>query len=117
MVQKPARRLTHAGAFRRSRCPYSIGPVTTKSVNGSASRDNLAAMFYTACNEILISAVQGDALPVDDKRIAAFEDNHIFVVVVNVRSGLRCFAASPESHLVPVNSIEDETFGVWHRLV
>src|ERR1039457_466967 len=58
---------------------------TGEGVNSSGSSDNFAAVIDTAGDEILLSSPQWNALASDDQGIAALSDDHVLVVVVNMR--------------------------------
>ena len=55
-----------------------------EGMNRPRSRNDFAAVGDAAGDELLLSGFYGNAFAVDDERVAALHDNHVFVEVVDV---------------------------------
>src|SRR5207249_35209 len=88
-----------------------------KCVDGSGLGQNFATVQYAPWDEVLLSGLQWNPLPVDDQGIAALNNDHVFVVIMHVHRGGRSFPAGPKRHLAPVCPIEYVTLDSWGRLV
>jgi hypothetical protein len=51
-----------------------------------------------------------DSLTINDRRVAASHNDHVFVVVAYMRCGNHRLAASPKRHLADVGPVKDVTF-------
>lgn len=91
--------------------------MTTECVYGSGLSQNFAAMQYATRDEVLLSSAQWNPFPINDQGIAALDHDHVFVVIVDVRSGSRGLAAGPKRHLAPIRSIEYVPFDSWGGLI
>src|SRR6266498_5464332 len=96
---------------------YAICPVAAKCVDGSGLSQNFATMQYAPRDEVLLSGLQRNPLPVNDQGIAALDHDHVFVVVVGVRCGSRSFTAGPKRHLAAICPIEYVTLDSWGGLI
>ena len=65
----------------------SIGAMAAEGVDGSGSGYAFAAVRDAARDEILFACAYGNFLAVDDQRVTALHDQHVFVVVVDVLRG------------------------------
>ncbi len=72
----------------------------------SCSSQNFTAVQHTPWDEIFLSGPYRNSLPVDNPRIAALLNDHVFVVIVSMGRRCRGFMASPEGHLAPIYPIE-----------
>jgi hypothetical protein len=86
-------------------------------MDGSGPGKNFAAVWYAAWNEIFLSSPYRNPLSIDDQRIAALYDEHVFVVFVDMSRGCRGFTTGPKRHLAPVSAVEDKTLNAWGRLI
>jgi hypothetical protein len=75
--------------------------MAAKGVDRSGSRHDLAA----ARNKIFLAGVPCDSMAVDRQRVAAFDDQHVFVVVMGVWSARGCLPAGPKRHLASVGAV------------
>jgi hypothetical protein len=64
-------------------------------------------MNYAPRNEVFFAVSHGNALAVDDHRIAACHDQHVLVEIVDLGSGGRVFIRGPKSHLAAVGTIKN----------
>jgi hypothetical protein len=55
-----------------------------ESVDSSRPRDHFAAVWDAFVNQIFLPWLKADALTFDKQRVAAFHDNHILIIVVNM---------------------------------
>jgi|ERR1035438_5547158 hypothetical protein len=94
----------------------SSGAVAAEGVNGSGSSDDLARVLNASRDEKFLAGFQGDAVSIDDQRVAALHDHHVFVVIVGVNGGISCLTAGPKSHLTAVHAIEHVAFDAWRGL-
>jgi len=58
--------------------------MAAEGMDRSGSSFDFAAMWYTLRNEVFFSRPYGNPLSIDDERIAALHNDHVFVVVVNM---------------------------------
>ena len=86
-------------------------------MNSPGSGSDLTAVRSSSRNKVLIAGVKGNALPINNQRVASLHDNHVFVAIMHVRSRWRSLTARPKRHLAPVSTIEDVAFNSWSRLV
>jgi hypothetical protein len=56
-----------------------------KGVNCPGSGDNFTGVMDAAGDEILFSPSQWNALAIDEQGVTALNDDHVFVVIVNMR--------------------------------
>jgi len=63
----------------------SVGAMLGEGVNRSGAGYNVTAVVDTTSDEIFLSSPQRNALAIDDQGVAALNDDHVFVVVVNMR--------------------------------
>jgi hypothetical protein len=56
-----------------------------EGVNCSGASNNFTAVMDTTSDEIFLSSRQWNALAIDNQGVAALSDDHVFVVVVNMR--------------------------------
>ena len=61
-------------------------------------------------NEILLTGPDGNLSAVNDERITAFDDHHVFVEVVHVGGGVRRLTACLKCHLAAIYAVEDVSF-------
>lgn len=87
-----------------------VGAPAAKSVDCSSSGEDLAAVRDTARDQEFIATMQRDAISVDEQRVTALDDNHVFIVRVHVRRRLSGLAASPKRHLATVEAVENIAF-------
>lgn len=73
-------------------------------------------MRHAAWNEIFLSGLHRNPLPIDDQGITALHYEHIFVESVGVLCGYRSFSAGPKRHLASVFAVENITLNAWGRL-
>jgi hypothetical protein len=71
----------------------------------------------TASDEIFFSLPQRNALAIDDQGVAAINDDHVFVVFVNVRCGFCRLRTGPKGHLAAVDTIKDVAIDSWRCLI
>ena len=91
--------------------------MAAKRVDGPGSGQDFAAMEHAPRNQVLLSGWHGDTLSLNDQRVAALDDDHILVVVVDMRGGGRGLTTGPERHLASVRAIEHVTLDSWGRLI
>jgi len=58
--------------------------MAAEGVDRSRASDYLAGVFDAARDEMLLSGFHGDALAVDDQRVAALHYDHVLIEVVDV---------------------------------
>jgi len=63
----------------------SVGAMSGEGVNCSGASNNFTAVMDTTSDEIFLSSRQWNALAIDNQGVAALSDDHVFVVVVNMR--------------------------------
>jgi hypothetical protein len=59
--------------------------MSAEGVNCSGSSDSFAAVMDAASDEVLLSSLQWNALAINDQGVTALSDDHVFVVIVNMR--------------------------------
>ncbi len=90
--------------------------MAAKCVDRSGPGKNFAAVLDAAWNEIFFSGLHRNPLPIDDQGIAALHNDHVFVVIVDMRRRYRIFTAAPKRHLASVSAVEDVPLNAWGRL-
>ena len=95
----------------------SVCAVAAEDMYSSGSSNNLAAVRHSPRDEIFVSGVQRNAPPIDNQGVASLHHDHVFVVVMSMRSGWRCLTALPKRHLAPVSSVEDVALDSRCRLI
>jgi hypothetical protein len=85
-------------------------------MDGPGTGNGLATMPGPLRNEILFSGSDWYALVINYERVAALNDDHVFVVFMRVRSRHRGFTASPKRHLTSIGPIKDVPFNSWDSL-
>jgi hypothetical protein len=93
-----------------------LGAPPSERVNGSRSGEGFATVPQSLRNEIFFPRVNRDARTVDNQHVAALNDDHVSVEVVDVRRGGGGLVASPECHLTAIRSIEYVAFDARRRL-
>jgi hypothetical protein len=78
--------------------------MAAKGVDRSGSRHDLAAVLHAARNKIFLAGVPCDSMAVDRQRVA-FDDQHVFVIVMGVWSARGCLPAGPKRHLAAVGAV------------
>jgi hypothetical protein len=101
----------------RRAVPLTISAVAAEGVNRPRSGDYFTTVPYTPCNEILLARPYWNPLALDEERVAALHNQHVFVILMHMLVGHRVFGASPKRHLASVFSIEDVTFNAPRRLI
>jgi hypothetical protein len=96
---------------------HSVCAAASEGMYGPGPSDNFAAMHHSPRDEIFVAGVQRNALLIDNQGVASLHYNHVFVVVMSMRSRRRCLATRPKSHLAPVNSVEDVALDSQCRLI
>ena len=91
--------------------------MAAEDVDRSGSSFDFATMRYTLRNKVLFSRPDENSLSVDDHRIAALHNDHVFVKVVDMFRRRGVLAACPERHLAPIASIKYVTFDARRRLI
>jgi hypothetical protein len=79
-------------------------------MDGSCTGDGLTAVPGPFGNEMLFSGSDRKALTVNNHRIAALENDEVFVIVVHMWSRHGGFTTGPKRHLASVRSIKDVPF-------
>jgi hypothetical protein len=74
-------------------------------------------MWHAVWNEIFLSGLYRNPLPIDDQGITALHHEHIFVVSVDMLCGCCSFTAGPKRHLASVSAVENITFNAWGSLI
>jgi hypothetical protein len=74
-------------------------------MNGSGASDNVATMPESSRDEVFFSGFDRNASVTKNQGIAALDDYHVLVILVNVRSRMGGFVASPECHLTPTDAV------------
>jgi hypothetical protein len=87
----------------------TVSSMASECMNRSGPRYYFAAVQHAPWDEIFLSIFQGNPLSINDQRVAALHNDHIFVVIVGMRFRWRCFVARPKCHLAPICSIEHVT--------
>lgn len=82
----------------------------------SGPGNNFAAVRHAAWNEIFLSGLHLNLFSIDNQRIAALHNEHIFVVNVDMWRRCRSFTAGPIRHLASISAVEDITLNTWGRL-
>jgi hypothetical protein len=91
--------------------------MASECVDRSGPSRNLTTMRHTARDEVLLACLHRNPFPVNDQRVTALHNHHIFVLVMDMFHGGRGFTASPERHLASVGSIEYVTLGAGRGLI
>src|SRR5580692_9735516 len=94
----------------------SLSSSPTESVNRPGPRNNLTTMRNSLRNEIFLSRLDGNPFALNDQRVAPLHHDHVFIVLMRVRSGTRRFAASPKRHLTPIRPVKHVTLNSGRRL-
>ena len=81
--------------------------MAAECVDGSSPGHDFATVEHSLRDDVLLPSFQGDAPTFYDQRIATLHDEHIFIVIVDMRGGRGSFRTGPECHLASVHSIED----------
>ena len=88
-----------------------------KGVDRPGPGDNFATVRSAPWNEVFLPCVHRNPLPVNNQRVAALHDQHVFiefVIVSGRRSGL---VARPECHLASVQAVKDVAFNTGSCLI
>src|ERR1017187_1098658 len=96
---------------------HSVCTVAAESVYRPSSSHNLATVPHPTRNEVFISSVKWNLLSVNNQGVASLHYDHVFVVIMGMRSGWRCLTARPRRHLAPVSSVEDVALDPRCRLI
>src|SRR5271155_2504119 len=79
-------------------------------MNRSRAGKGFAAMPASSWYEIFLPSPDGNSLVVNDQRITALHNDHVFVEIVHMRLRACSFMTGPESHLTAVRAIEKISF-------
>src|SRR5215472_3801211 len=90
--------------------------MAAEGVDRSGSSFDFPTMRYTLRNKVLFSRPDENPLSVDDHRIAALHNDHVFIKVVDMFRRRGVLAACPERHLAPIASIKNVTLDARRRL-
>jgi hypothetical protein len=63
-----------------------FGTPAPEGMNGSSTGNGLTPMPDPLRNEILLTGSDGNALAIDNQRIAALHNDKVFIVVMQMRS-------------------------------
>jgi hypothetical protein len=74
-------------------------------------------MDHAARDEILLTSLHRNPLPIDEQRVATLDNEHVLVVSVDVWLRYRGFTAGPKRHLGSVLAIEDIPLDAWSCLI
>jgi hypothetical protein len=85
---------------------HAVSSMTTECVDRSCSGQDLPTVRHSALNEVFLPSMQRNPIATDDQRMAAFDDDHVLVVVVHMLRGYGVFKACPERHLAPITSVK-----------
>jgi len=94
-----------------------VGSMPAKCMDCSGPSKNFTAVPNSAWNQNFLSGLHRHPLIVDDQGVAAFDDDHILVVGVDMGRRRRSLSAGPKRHLASVCAIEDITLNAWSRLI
>lgn len=83
----------------------------------SRSPKNLSTVHDALRDKVFFSRLHWNSTSVDDQRIAALHDEHVFVEFMRVRLGGCRFPGGPESHLATFHAVEDIAFHSWGGLI
>ena len=84
--------------------------LAAEGMNRSGSGDNLATMPESARDEVFFSGPERNAFVVKNQGIAALDDYHVLVVVVDVWGRKGGLVAGPECHLTPTDAVINVAF-------
>lgn len=90
--------------------------MATEGVDGSGSSQNLTTVRNAAGNEIFFAGVDRDTILIDPQGVTAFDNQHVFIEFMGVRSGDGVIGAAPEGHLDVIGAIKDVTLDAGCRL-
>ena len=90
--------------------------MAAKCMNRSRAGKNFSAMLNAARNKILLTGLHRNSLLIDDQGIATLHNEHVFVVIVYMRSRCRRLTAGPKRHLAFIGAVEDIPLNAWSRL-
>jgi hypothetical protein len=90
--------------------------MSAECVNRSCSCDNMAAVRNATSNEVFLTSIQGDAVPIDNQGIATLYHYHVLIEFMNVFRRDRGLRTSPERHLALVGSVKHVAFDAGSRL-
>jgi len=93
-----------------SELPLPLNPHTAEGMNGSSASDDLATMPDSARYEIFFSGFHRNVSILKNQRVATLDSHHVFIVFVDVRSGIGILVARPECHLTPIGSVINVAF-------
>src|SRR5579864_3357461 len=105
-----ARAMSSASILRVRTFIHPVGAAPAKRVDGPGPSLHFAAVQRAAGNEALLSRPDRGSPVADNQRVAALNDNHVFVEVVHMRRRGRGLGARPECHLAPIQSIKHIPF-------
>jgi hypothetical protein len=91
--------------------------MTSKCMDRSCSGKNFAAMQDTPRDEILLPGFQRNPISINDQRVAALHDQHVFVEFMGVRLGCCSFLTGSESHLTTFYTVKNIALNSWCRLI
>ena len=94
-----------------------VGSMPAKCMDCSGPSKNFTAVPNSAWNQNFLSGLHRHPLIVDDQGVAAFDDDHIFVLGVDMSRRCCCLPAAPKRHLAPVLAVEDIALNAWGRLI
>ena len=93
-----------------------VGSMPSKGVDGSRASRNLTTVRDSTRDHVFVSCTKRNSLVIDKQRVAALNNDHILVEVVNMFHGDGIFSAGPKRHLIPINSVEHVALYSWSRL-
>ena len=64
--------------------PRSVSPMASKGVDRSSASHDFTAVPHALRDEVFLSSIYGTPLSIDDQRIAALYNDHVFVVFVDM---------------------------------
>src|SRR5580704_1530371 len=85
--------------------PDPRGSAPAESVDGPGARYHFTAVPEPLGNKIFLPGIDWNASAINNKGVAALDHDHVFVILVHVRRGMRCLATSPKRHLAPVHTV------------
>jgi hypothetical protein len=88
----------------------AVRSAAAEGVNGASTGCGFASMQHTLGDEIFLSGFYWNVLAIDDQVVAALNDQHVFVEVVDMRLGCGGLAAGLEGHLAAVYAVEYVSF-------
>jgi hypothetical protein len=91
--------------------------MASECVDRSGSSFYLTTMRHAARDEVFLTCLHRNPFSVNDQRVAALHNHHVFVVVMDMFRGGCSLTAGPECHLTFVDPIEHVTLNPGRGLI